>query len=225
MRSFLEVINGRYAGTTHLVETGEVCTVGARFGADLFLPNDACLAPLHFVVKNEAEKCLLENISGQIFVNNEPFEKGELAHGDWISAGETLFRFTIDGADTKYETVLGKLIEYLLKIENLCLLIDENLDRRILPILLEHKADFRELKKDAKGFEAMTANPLLVKIGNKNLLETLVRSFWGKGWLVFFKASKSWAKTAEYLQFLLAKTQMDNGVDLRFMTRECCVLF
>ena len=136
MRSFLEVINGRYAGTTHLVETGEVCTVGARFGADLFLPNDGCLAPLHFVLKNEADKCLLENISGKIFVNNKPFKKGELAHGDWISAGETLFRFTIDGAETEYETVLGKLIEYLLKIENLCLLIDENLDRRILPILL-----------------------------------------------------------------------------------------
>ena len=216
MRAFIEVINGRYAGMTYFVETGEVCTVGARFGADLFLPNDVLLTPLHFVLKNETENCFLEKLSGQIFVNNQPFEKGELAHGDWILAGETLFQFTIDGEETEHKTVLGKLIEYLLKVEYLFLLFDENLDRRILPMLLERKAIFRELKKDAKGFEAMTANPLLVKIDNKRLLETLVRSFWGKGWLVFFKANKSWAQTVEYLQFLLAKTQMGNGVDLRF---------
>ena len=215
MRAFLEVINGRYAGTTYLVETGEVCTVGGRFGADLFLPNDSLLSPLHFVLKNEAETGVLEKLSGQIFINNQPCEQGELAHGDFILAGETLFQLTIDGTETEHETVLGKLIEYLLKVENLCLLIDENLDRRILPMLHDHQADFRELKKDAKGFEAMTANPLLVKIDNR-LLKTLVRSFWGKGWLVFFKPNKSWAQTVEYLQFLLAKTQINNGVDLRF---------
>ena len=94
MRSFLEVINGRYAGTTYLVETDEVCTVGARFGADLFLPNDACLAPLHFVLKNEADKCLLENISGKIFVNNKPFKKGELAHGDCLLDGSFAIRLS-----------------------------------------------------------------------------------------------------------------------------------
>jgi len=95
------------------------------------------------------------------------------------------------------------LIERLSKISKLTLLIDENIDRRILPMLEEHKAMFQQLKK-TEGFEAMTANPLLVKISGKpRLLETLVRSFWGKGFLVFFEAKKDSAEMIADFQSLL----------------------
>ena len=70
---------------------------------------------------------------------------------------------------------MSKLIEHLSNIPNLYLLIDENTDRRILPILEEYKANFEPLKK-AEGFEALTANPLLVDItGKPQMLKTLVR--------------------------------------------------
>lgn len=218
MRIFLEIINGRYAGTTLALESGEVCTVGGTFGADLFLPNDSQLAPLHFVVKNEAEKCVLETLAGEeVFVNNQLFSKSEPTHGDFILAGETLFQMTANGEKTSDETVLGKLLERLLKIENLFLLIDENADRRILPLLNEYEAEFEELKKDVKDFEMMTANPILVAInGNRKLLENLLRSFWGTGFLVFFKSKNNRMEMIEKLQLLLAKTQMTGGADLRF---------
>ncbi len=216
MRIFLEIINGRYAGTTQLVGAGEVCTIGRAFGADLFLPNDDLLEPLHFIVKNEAESVVLEKLSGKVFVNNQPFEKGEIAHGDFIFVGQTLFQMTVEGKKSPDETVLGKLIARLSAIPNLSLLIDENVDRAILPILEDQKAMIQELKK-SEGFEAMTANPLLVKMNGKpRLLETLVRSFWGKGFLVFFEAKKDSAETVENFQSLLAKTQINAGADLRF---------
>lgn len=218
MRTFLEIINGRYAGTTLSLDAGEVCTIGGAFGADLFLPNDDFLKPLHFIVKNEDEKCVLETLAGEeVFVNNQPFDKSELAHGDFILAGETLFQMTIDGAETSNETILGKLLERLLQVEKLALLIDENADRRILPILEEHKARFEVLKKDVPDSDLLTANPLLVIINrNRRMLETLLRTFWGTGFLVFFKGTRSWANTIEYLRFLLAKTMFKNGADLRF---------
>lgn len=218
MRIFLEIINGRYAGTTLSLESGEVCTIGGAFGADLFLPNDDFLKPLHFIVKNEDEKCVLETLAGEeVFVNNQPFDKSELAHGDFILAGETLFQMTIDGEISSNETVLGKLLERLLQVEKLALLIDENADRRILPILEEHNARFEILKKDVPDSDLMTANPLLVMINrNRRMLETLLRTFWGTGFLVFFKGTRSWTNTVEYLRFLLAKTMFKNGADLRF---------
>ena len=216
MRIFLEIFNGRYAGTTEVIETGEVCAAGNAVGADLFLPNDDLLELLHFVVKNEAENILLEKLSGETFVNNEPFERGEIAHGDFIFAGKTLFRLSFENEENSVETVLSKLIKHLSNIPNLYLLIDENTNRRILPILEEYKANFEPIKK-TEGFEALTANPLLVDItGKPQMLETLVRSFWGKGLLVFFEPKTDWAKALEYLQFLLAKTQIKAGADLRF---------
>lgn len=216
MRSFLEIINGRYAGTTEPVGPGQVCTVGRAFGADLFLPPDDLLEPLHLMVKNEDEKVFLEKLSGDVFVNNQPFGKGEIVHGDSIFAGKTLFRLTMEGGKPFKETVLDKLIAHLSGIKKLGLLIDENLDRSILPILQERKATFRQLKK-TEGFEALTANPLLVRMNGKpRLLEILVRSFWGKGLLVFFEPKADLTKTTGYFQFLLAKTQIKPGADLRF---------
>lgn len=218
MRIFLEIINGRYAGTTLALDAGEVCTVGGTSGADLFLPNDEILKPVHFVLKNEDGKCGLETLAGEdVFVNNQPFSKGELAHNDFVLAGETLIQMTVDGEETENETVLGKLLERLLQVEKLALLVDENADNRILPILNKHEARFEILKKDVKDSDLMTSNPLLVMINrNRKMLETLLRSFWGTGLLVFFKGTKNWAQTVEYLKFLLTKTQIKNGADLRF---------
>lgn len=220
MRAFLEIINGRYAGTTYLVETDEVCTVGKTFGADLFLPNDDLLEPLHFIVKSEVETVVLEKLSGEVFVNNQPCEQGKLAHGDFIFAGKTLFQMTFEGEKKSDETVLGKLIERLSKISKLTLLIDENIDRRILPMLEEHKAMFQQLKK-TEGFEAMTANPLLVKIsGEPRLLETLVRSFWGKGFLVFFEAKKDSAEMIADFQSLLEKNPTPKINPIQVLVRQ-----
>ncbi|MBK8811993.1 MAG: DUF4123 domain-containing protein [Acidobacteria bacterium] len=217
MQGFLEIINGRYAGTTEIVPEGDVCTVGATFGADLFLPNDSLCAPVHFVVKNETDYFLLEKAGGEVFVNNQPFEKGQLAHGDWILAGKTLLRVSTDGGGSTGETVLGRLVGYLINVKKLALLIDESTDSRISPLLNEHGAVFRELKKDVKDLETLTSNPLLVIFrDNGELIETLVRSFWGKGRLVFFQGSKTLAETVKYLQFLLAKTRMSTAADLRF---------
>ena len=216
MRIFLEIINGRYAGTTEVLETGDVCAIGNAVGADLFLPNDDLLEPLHFIVKNDAENIFLEKLSGDFFVNNQPFEKGTAAHGDFIFAGSTLFCMTAENEKNSDKTVLSNLIERLSKISNLYLLVDENLDRKILPILEEYKVSFKPLKK-MEGFEALTANPLIAKLSGKaKPLEILVRSFWGKGFLVFFESRKSAPETLADFQFLLEKTQIKAGADLRF---------
>jgi hypothetical protein len=96
-------------------------------------------------------------------------------------------------------------------------LIDENSDRRILPLLEETKAEFRVLKEGVGNLEGLTSNPLLIEIGaNKSLLEKFVRTFWGHGKLVFFERHYSFEDAGKYLGFLLGLTQFENGVDLRF---------
>jgi mRNA-degrading endonuclease HigB of HigAB toxin-antitoxin module len=217
MKSFLETINGRYAGTTIAVAEGEVCQVGSCLGVDLFFPNDSLLAPLHFVVSNESDVFEIKGLADGLFVNNQPTKETKLAHGDFIFAGETLFYFTVEGNEFSNKTPLGKLVERLSKTESLCVLIDENSDRRIMSLLNEAKAEFRVLKEGVENLEGLTSNPLLIEIGaNKDLLEKLVRTFWGHGRLVFFERHYSFEDAAKYLGFLLGLTQFENGVDLRF---------
>lgn len=209
MNYFLEVINGRYAGTTEAVGIDEVLLVGSSIGADLCLPTDDFLEPLHFMIRNEPECARLESLGGSIFVNNRSFSKGGIVCGDFVFAGGTLFRLTAEGAAPPDETALDKLIAHLSGIGNLGLLIDENLDPSISPILRECKATFRQLKPTI-GSDALLANPLLVMVNGKpRLLETLVRSFWGKGFLVFFEPIADFGKTAEYFGLLLERALAD----------------
>ena len=218
MRAFLEVINGRYAGTTAAVETGEVCDVGSRLGADVFLPNDSRLAPIHFAVLGEDNGFCIQTAARGVFLNNEPIEKSALAHNDFICAGKTVFYFALAGETTAPETPLGKLIERLTRIPTLCALVDENLDSRIQPLLESSNAGFRVIKQNAKQLEGLTANPLLIKIfGNQPLLENLVRSFWGKGWLVFVEPRGGTLNEAlRHFRRLLEQTLIEYNSDLRF---------
>lgn len=214
---FLEIINGRYAGTTFSCGTGEVCQVGSRLGADLFLPNDSQLAPLHFVVVNEENSWKVKNLAEKLFVNNQPTKETVLQHGDFIFAGETLFQFGVDGENFSDETPLGKLTAKLSNESSLFCLIDENTDKRILPLLEESKTEFCRLKEGVENLEGLTANPLLIEMpANKHLLETLIRTFWGHGRLVFLQSRCDFDETTKYLRVLLEQTQIKYSVDLRF---------
>jgi hypothetical protein len=218
MNAYIETINGRYAGTTFAVSEGEVCNIGSTLGNDLFFPNDSLMAPIHFSVSNKDDSLNLHTLNNRVFVNNQIAKVTNLTnltHGDFVLGGATLFCVSIEGEKSLNETSLGRLINRLSQIDELYLLIDENTDTRILPLIKESESNFRILKDDVKGLEGLTANPLLVEV-NKKYLQRFVRTFWGKGRLVFLELRNGLDESLVHFKHLLSKTQIENGVDLRF---------
>lgn len=208
MRNFLEVVNGRYSGTTKSIGGGESVIVGSAVGADLLLPNDPLLKPLHFILKESNGQTVLENLSGGLFVNNRPFAGDKLKHGDWIVAGSTLFQFTNEVNKTDGETVIGTLLARLRSYSALSLLADESLDHQLMPILSEYGCEFKELKVGRPKLENLTSNPIAIELGGDGaLVETILRTFWGNGRLVFFERDIKWDDVCELVCSLLERTR------------------
>jgi hypothetical protein len=215
MKTYLETITTRYAGTTISIADGELCNFGSKVGNDLYFPNDSLMESIHFAVLNKGDSFNLKTFNNQVFVNNVISTGTQLTHGDFILGGGTLFYFCVEGEKSSVETPLGKLINRLSLIDELYLLIDENTDTRILPLIKESECNVRTLKDGVKNLEGLTANPLLVELNKKNI-EKFVRTFWGKGRLVLLELRHNLDESLVHLKHLLSKTQIENGVDLRF---------
>ncbi len=216
MHVFLEIVGGRYSGTTQPVADGDALIVGSIESADIFLPYDDRLEPLHLIVGRDGTNVYAESLCGDVFINNLPVQKSELAHGDFIFAGGTLMRLTVAGKAVPDNTALDRLMERLLRIKMLGLLVDANLEAGIRQTLAEQKATFRNVRQDIGDQRYLTADPVLVKLGGRRLLlEIIVRSFWGKGRLVFFEATSKWSPTIEFYQSLCSRTKISSTADLR----------
>jgi hypothetical protein len=205
MRAYLEVIDGRYAGTTIALSAGDVCHVGSRLGVDLFLPHDPSMLPLHFALACDELECQLQDCSGreETYVNGEPISRAVLQHGDWIVAGETLFSFLVDGQPVdEIETNLSRLIAYLNSTpEPLFALVDAALDPGIESLLEDAPGEVYDFHPETAEMMMASARPTLVALPkNSNLLERLVRSGWGKGWCVYLTSSAPFIGVREHFR-------------------------
>ena len=221
MQAYLEVIEGRYAGTTMPVSAGEVCTVGGRLGCDLFLPDDPTLAPLHFLVQGEAEACQIQNCASAaaLIVNGDAVKRTMLQHGDWIVAGKTLFTYQVSGEPAIPETPLAHLQQYLRSLaDELMVLIDSAYEPRFESLFRERQVMARDLTQSLPQFQTATFRPWLISLRGADWLhEKIIRTYWGKGRCVFLTSPRSMSEVASYcLRLLLETRHVCNGSGLRF---------
>src|SRR5271157_294937 len=81
------------------VAPGGRLRVGRFERADLVVPNDEALSGLHVELSWDGARGTLRDrgSSSGTFLNGEQVPEGEIAHGDWFRAGNTVFSFYVEG--------------------------------------------------------------------------------------------------------------------------------
>src|ERR1044072_6188723 len=115
MTACLEVINGRYAGSTCILEMGDVCRVGSRAWSDLWLADDSFVEPSHCAVASERKILRVHDLSQTgTFVNGKRVTRDVVNHGDWLVAGTSLlFALEHGKSEDGFESVSTRLSRFL----------------------------------------------------------------------------------------------------------------
>lgn len=208
MQAYLEVADGRYAGTTVALSPGGACQIGSRLGVDLFLPDDASLAPVHFALVCEESRCQLRDCeSGKAtWLNGQSVKRASLKHQDWIVAGETLFWFFVENQPVaEVKTTITRLIAHLNQLQTpLYALADTTLSPRLEALTGEARDLAFNYQPEIKAMQYATARPWLLRVPqNSDFLTRLVRTAWGKGWCVFFTSDARFSQLRDQFGELL----------------------
>jgi hypothetical protein len=91
MAVFLEVLNGRYAGTRIEIPAGQTVQVGRTARANVAFAEDHHMSGVHFALEWVSEGLALRDLNSRngTFLNGQRIEHVALAHGDRIAAGNT----------------------------------------------------------------------------------------------------------------------------------------
>lgn len=208
MQAYLEVADGRYAGTTLALSAGGASQVGSRLGVDLFLPDDASLAPVHFALTCDGWRCQLRDCeSGKpTWLNGQSVKRAILKHQDWIVAGETLFWFFVENQPvSEVETTITRLIAHLNDIQTpLYALIDTTLSPRLEALTEEMQDEAFNYQPEIKAMQYATARPWLLRVPRRSdFLTRLVRTAWGKGACVFLTSDARFSSLRDQFGELL----------------------
>jgi hypothetical protein len=97
----VEVPWGPNAGRKAALAPGGRLRVGRNERAELSLPADLELGPMHFELRWDGAVCRLQHLGKtkrDVQVGGAPVREAEIAHGAWIRAGSTDFRVWLEGA-------------------------------------------------------------------------------------------------------------------------------
>lgn len=182
----LEIVNGRFAGSTMLLQPGDVCRIGSRSGSDLWLSDDRQVEPVHCAVASERRAVRVHDLSqAGTFVNGRRVTRAVLQHGDWIATGTSLtFLFEQDKSEEGFETVTGKLARLLGDWAESLWFVGEAPEGSYERTLL------RELG-DNCGPLGMRGVVMARLPRDWPALQWLLRAVWGKGRGFFFTTSRS----------------------------------
>lgn len=98
MQVILKVVSGPSAGRKFWLRPGDFTEVGSKAGVD-FAVADSSMDRVHFRLECSHQVCQLHDAENPLptFVNGDEVETVELADGDEIRAGESVFEVTIEG--------------------------------------------------------------------------------------------------------------------------------
>lgn len=100
MQANLKVTSGPGAGRITVIRPGQVLQVGRTSWAGFTVAEDDSMGDIHFSIAVTYDKCHLRHLADGLAteVNGAPAEETELADGDQIRAGRTLFALALEGA-------------------------------------------------------------------------------------------------------------------------------
>jgi Domain of unknown function (DUF4123)/Inner membrane component of T3SS, cytoplasmic domain len=213
-----------------MIEPGGRLRVGRFERADLVVPNDEALSGLHAELTWDGARGALRDLgsAGGTFLNGERVTEGELGHGDWFRAGNTVFSFYVEGDVPPWEpapeaplVLPERRAEALtaLRAEGapLYAVLDAARDSRITTLLRASAEESQSLYEGAEGEELEDVAPYLVSLPRDSwLLDRLVKEGWGQGWGIYLLSRRPFQEVRRHLRRLLIAQVKETGELLYF---------
>jgi hypothetical protein len=229
--AIVEVRFGPSRGQKLAIAPGRSAKVGRTERADLAVPRDAALAGVHFELSWDGERCTMTSLkdtayaslrdehadAGVTLLNGERVERGEVANGSFLRAGNTIFMVYLEASTppprertgegaphAARETALGELKVWPAP---LYAVLDAAHTPRILQLLRESVEPHASLFDGVKGEAMGETAPYLVPLPPASrLLESLVLEGFGKRWGIFVASRATPVELRRHLRrFLLVE--------------------
>jgi pSer/pThr/pTyr-binding forkhead associated (FHA) protein len=226
MPVFLEVRSGAQKGVRIRLQSGGVLRVGRTGRADLSFADDSHMSGIHFSLSCDGDRSRLTdlNSSNGTLVNGRLVKAIDLAMGDSIIAGNTIFAVLVEPEETRgttlpfpVESPLHRLLTILrLDFQPLYAVLDAARDIRILALLLHHKEECQSLYEGPEDAKLAQVAPYLVRLQPESkLLEALVEEGWGKSWGVYLTSVSDLGEVRRHLRHFL-QARMPDGEQVYF---------
>lgn len=213
-----------------VIEPGQRLVIGRHESAGLVVPHDEQMSGRHVELSWDGSRCAMRDLGslGGTQLNGERVAAGEIAHGEWIQAGATVFSIYHEGVVTPWQRPAGapplsaaRNVEILsaLRAEKspLYAVLDAARRSRILALLRASAAPVRSLYDGIEGEDLDDVAPHLVSLsGDAWLLERLVEEGWGDGWGVYLTSRRPFVEVRRHLRRLLLVEVKETGQKLYF---------
>jgi hypothetical protein len=246
---------GPSAGRKAVVSPGGVLRVGRGALADLVIPGDLQMSPVHLELAWDGEKCSfrdLQSARGTLRNGDPGATSGEIKHGDWLKAGETVLTVHLEGAtppapapmddddddvddeDQREREALrahAALAEAALPelasaaTAPLFAVLDGARAPRILELLRESVEEHHSLYDGIEGETMAHVAPYLVRLTpGGRLFQALVREGWGRRWGIYLTSAQSFASVRRHLRRYLMVERQDRQERMYFRFYDPAVL-
>jgi Domain of unknown function (DUF4123)/FHA domain len=214
MRLIVLVEWGPKRWTKKLVAPFERLRVGRHERVELCVPHDDEMSGLHCELTWDGARCRLRDLGSAkgTFLNGERADAGELEHGDWLQAGETILSIYVEGKVPPWTPPHGirrasqeRRAEALvaLKAEPLPLyaVLDTARDERILTLLRCSVEPASSLYDGDDGELIEDVAPFLVALPKGSwLLDRIMEEGWGERWGIFLTYERSFKELRRHLR-------------------------
>lgn len=213
-RAILQCVYGANAGRKVVLEPGEVLRVGRSDEADVVVPGDRRLAPVHFEIDWDGSRCEARSRLGRdTTVDGRAIERAVVPDGSFLRAGDTFFQLFHEAAPPELglgDPGLDEVSKSLRSVPNLWGVFDAARDEGVLRALRECVDPARSLYEGVRGDALSDAAPWLVRFRDDSmLLERLVREGWGEGWGIYLDFPGTEKELRRHLRRLLVVEEED----------------
>ncbi len=238
-RAIAEVVFGEFRGTRRIIEPGATLRVGRTEEADFVITHDRYLSGVHFALDWDGRRCRLRDLGSAtgVQLSGEAVQVAEVAHGDWIRAGETdlmvFFEDHTPPSEPDDEVLEAEQVATLRDrsydslsqhVDRLFGVLDATRGNRVVALLREHVDTFRCLYEGPEAETLAEAAPFLVQFRrDSRLLQRVVNEGWGQRWGIFLIANKRLDDVRRHLRRFLI-TNDDTGGQMYFRYYDPVVL-
>lgn len=222
-RAVLEILNGALQGQRFVVPEGPPRTIGRGTDADLAVPEDPWLDPVHAAFVWDRGRLVLKDLGSQhgAHVNQEWVVEHPLSEGDLIQLGGTLLRVRLRDPDADAAPAAAPRpvfpdrvahLRWLLSQERypLYAVLDAARDDKVLASLLHADTNFRSLYEGWQAQSLADVAPYLVALPlDGPYLDRLLEEGFGRAWGVFLSSDLPFDEIRRHLRQHLRVTDED----------------
>jgi hypothetical protein len=230
MRAIVEIRFGPLQGKKVVLAPGERVRLGRAEPADLPVPHDRAMSPLHCEIGWDGERCTVRDLGsakGTVLDGAvmHAGREGVAGHGHFLRVGDTVATIHFEektpprpGADVAMTPAKARALSVLhAEPAPLFAVLDAARDTRVLEVLRESAEPYRSLYEGIPAEGLGHVAPYLVALPRGcRLLERLVREGWGKRWGIYLTSKRPFKEVRTRLRRFLMVEDADTGEALYF---------